>query len=195
MRIPSCREGLTAKSSQVLHKDQQGGGSNELTAEATGKSAASARETGGPNRQNHGSPLDRKQRRGRKRVSSNAVKHGFFSKWLLVQHQDGKESQREYDDLYAAVGKHYQPVGWLEELWVERIAVSSWRLRREIRCESGQISLALAGRRIRPPAIKSGRTGRPGIRPFERPGNRRYDRSSFLAKRKKSLTRCCDMKR
>ena len=41
--------------------------------------------------------------------------------------------------------KHFQPVGWLEELWAEKIAVWSWRLRRLIRCESGLISRALAG--------------------------------------------------
>ncbi len=35
-------------------------------------------------------------------------------------------------------------LGWLEELWVEKIAVWSWRLRRLIRCESGQIDRALA---------------------------------------------------
>jgi hypothetical protein len=75
----------------------------------------------------------------------NAVKHGFFSKWLLVQHSDGKESQDEYDNFYADVRKHFQPIGWLEELWVEKIAVWSWRLRRLIRCESGQIDRALAG--------------------------------------------------
>ncbi len=40
---------------------------------------------------------------------------GFYSKWLLVQHQDGEESQSEYDDFYADVFKHYQPVSWLEE--------------------------------------------------------------------------------
>ena len=77
----------------------------------------------------------------------NAVKHGFFSKWLLVQHSDGKESQDEYDAFYADVRRHFQPVGWLEELWVEKIAVWSWRLRRLIRCESGQIDRALAEHR------------------------------------------------
>jgi hypothetical protein len=82
---------------------------------------------------------------GKKRVSMNAVKHGFFSKWLLVQHSDGKESQDEYDDFYADVRKHFQPIGFLEELWGEKIAVWSWRLRRLIRCESGQIDRALAG--------------------------------------------------
>jgi len=81
---------------------------------------------------------------GKRRVARNAIRHGFFSKWLLVQHQDGRESQSEYDDFYADIRKHYQPVGWLEVLWAEKIAVWSWRLRRLIRCESGQIARALA---------------------------------------------------
>ena len=33
------------------------------------------------------------------RVSRNAIKHGFFSKYLLTQHRDGKKSQDEYDDF------------------------------------------------------------------------------------------------
>ena len=74
----------------------------------------------------------------------NAVRHGFFSKFLLVQHVDGKESQGEFDDFYAKLRKYYQPVGLLEELLMEKIAVGAWRFRRLIRCESGQISKALA---------------------------------------------------
>jgi len=62
----------------------------------------------------------------------------------LVKHPDGKENEGEYADFYAALRKHYEPMDWLEELWVEKIAVWSWRLRRLIRCESGQISKALA---------------------------------------------------
>jgi hypothetical protein len=81
---------------------------------------------------------------GKKRVSRNAKRHGFFSKWLLIHEQNGNESQQEYDNFCAGVQKHYDPVGWLEELWAEKIAVWSWRLRRLIRFESGQISLALA---------------------------------------------------
>ena len=78
------------------------------------------------------------------RVSRNALRHGFYSKWLLVQHQDANESQAEYDELNAAIHEHYQPVGWLEERWVETIAVWSWRLRRVIRYETGQIARTLA---------------------------------------------------
>jgi len=81
---------------------------------------------------------------GKRRVAKNAIRHGFFSKWLLVKHPDGKENEGEYADFYAALRKHYEPMDWLEELWVEKIAVWSWRLRRLIRCESGQISKALA---------------------------------------------------
>src|SRR5437667_2598097 len=81
---------------------------------------------------------------GKKRVSRNALRHGFYSKWLLVQHRDGNESPAEYDELNAAIQEHYQPVGWLEERWLETIAVWSWRLRRVIRYETGQIARALA---------------------------------------------------
>jgi hypothetical protein len=97
------------------------------------------------NRRNSQKSTGPKTATGKKRVSRNAIKQGFYSKWLLVQHRDGKESQDEYDDFYADVHKHFQPVDWLEELWVEKIAVWSWRLRRLIRCESGQIDRALAG--------------------------------------------------
>jgi hypothetical protein len=84
---------------------------------------------------------------GKRRVSRNAIRHGFYSKWLLVRHADGKEDESEYDDSYAAIYKHYQPLGWLEERCVETIAVWSWRLRRVIRYETGQIARALAQRR------------------------------------------------
>jgi hypothetical protein len=62
----------------------------------------------------------------------------------MIPHPDGKQSPREYDDCYAENFKHYQPVGWREERCVETIAVWSWRLRRVIRHESGQIARALA---------------------------------------------------
>ncbi len=115
----------------------------EVKAEGSGKPTVSLRKVES-NRRNSQKSTGPKTATGKKRVSRNAVRHGFFSKFLLIQHRDGKESQGEYDDFYAGVLKHYQPVGWLEELWGEKIAVWSWRLRRLIRCESGQIDRALA---------------------------------------------------
>ncbi|PYV80401.1 MAG: hypothetical protein DMG96_00760 [Acidobacteria bacterium] len=77
-------------------------------------------------------------------IAKNALKHGFFSKCLLIPHPDGKEDPTEYQDFHAALREHYQPLDFLEEPWVEKIAVWSWRLRRLVRCESGQIVRALA---------------------------------------------------
>jgi hypothetical protein len=81
---------------------------------------------------------------GKRMIAKNALKHGFFSKCLLIPHPDGKEDPTEYQDFHAALRAHYQPLDFLEELWVEKIAVWSWRLRRLVRCESGQIARALA---------------------------------------------------
>jgi hypothetical protein len=81
---------------------------------------------------------------GKRTVAKNAVKHGFFSKWLLITHPDGKEDPTEYQKLYAALREHYQPLDVVEELLVEQIASWSWRLRRLLRYESGQIARALA---------------------------------------------------
>jgi hypothetical protein len=116
---------------------------NEGKVEVSRKPTVSLRKAES-NRRNSQKSTGPKTATGKKTVSRNAVRHGFFSKFLLIQHLDGKESQDEYDDFYAGVLKHYQPDGWLEELWGEKIAVWSWRLRRLIRCESGQIDRALA---------------------------------------------------
>jgi hypothetical protein len=125
-------------------KDERTRRCNEVKAEVTEKPTVSLRRIES-NRRNSQKSTGPKTAAGKKRVSRNAVRHGFFSKFLLIHHPDGKESQAEYDDFYDGVRKHYQPVGWLEEAWGEKIVVWSWRLRRLIRCEAGQIDRALAG--------------------------------------------------
>src|SRR5436190_9135454 len=96
------------------------------------------------NRRNAAKSTGPRTQIGKRMVAKNALKHGFFSKCLLIPHPDGKEDPTEYQDLYAALRVHYRALDFLEELWVEKIAVWSWRLRRLLRCESGQIARALA---------------------------------------------------
>jgi hypothetical protein len=115
----------------------------EIAAELQGKRTVSSRKVAA-NRRNAQKSTGPRTPAGKKRVSRNALRHGFYSKWLLVPHRDGNESQAEYDESNTAIHEHYQPVGWLEERWVETIAVWSWRLRRVIRYETGQIARALA---------------------------------------------------
>ena len=85
---------------------------------------------------------------GKARVRGNAVKHGFFSKWLLVKDVDGSESQDEYDEFYAKLRHEYEPVGILEELCLETIVISSWRKRRVMRFERGLVARALVEHRL-----------------------------------------------
>ncbi len=140
----------------------------EVKAEGNGKPTVSRRKVES-NRRNSQKSTGPKTATGKKRVSRNAVRHGFFSKFLLIQHRDGNESQDEYDEFYEDVRKHYQPVDWLEELWLEKIAVWSWRLRRLIRCESGQIDRALAGHRYELKQSKADDLAEPESAPSRNP--------------------------
>jgi hypothetical protein len=92
------------------------------------------------NRKNSLKSTGPKTAAGKRRVSRNAVKFGLFSKYLLVPHADGLESQGELDELRSAMHSHFQPVGVLEEFWVEKIVVCCWRLRRALRTEGGHIA-------------------------------------------------------
>ena len=142
-RSDSENPGASAKPPANNNGQETSEPGHNLAAEASGKRTVSSRKVEA-NRSNARKSTGPKTAAGKKRVSENATKHGFYSKHLLVQHQDGGESQGEYDDFEADVVKHFQPVGWLEKNWVDKIAVWSWRLRRVIRSESGQIARALA---------------------------------------------------
>src|SRR5882724_3305999 len=71
---------------------------NEVKTEVKGEPTISLRKVES-NRRNSQKSTGPKTAAGKKRVSRNAVRHGFFSKFLLIQHRDGKESQNEYDDF------------------------------------------------------------------------------------------------
>lgn len=116
---------------------------DELVTRVGKKPPASSRRIEA-NRQNASKSTGPRTQMGKRMVARNALKHGFFSKCLLIPHPDGKEDASEYQGFYAALRQHYQPLGFLEELWIEKIAVLSWRLRRLMRFESGQIARALA---------------------------------------------------
>ena len=151
------------RSSQTVTPGLQGDG----TAEAE-KATSSTRKVEA-NRRNALKSTGPKTTRGKRTVSRNAMKNGFFSKSLLIQHRDGKETQDEFDSFYADAREHYEPLGWLEELWVEKIAVWSWRLRRLIRCESGQIARALAGNSYKLEKLKASDLAEPESVPSSNP--------------------------
>lgn len=77
---------------------------------------------------------------GKAIVATNAVKHGIFTKDIIVSSTRGKEDEGEYTDMLRNLVDCLAPRNQMESLLVEKIAVDFWRLRRVIRFESGSIA-------------------------------------------------------
>ncbi len=77
---------------------------------------------------------------GKATVSRNAVKHGIFTKDLILKPEVCEESEAEYQALLHGLVESLTPQGEIEILLVEKIAIDYWRLRRVIRFETGSIS-------------------------------------------------------
>lgn len=78
--------------------------------------------------------------KGKAIVSSNAIKHGIFTKDLILSSDIGQENENEYLEVLANLEDSLSPCNQIESLLVEKIAVDFWRLRRTIRFETGSIA-------------------------------------------------------
>ena len=76
---------------------------------------------------------------GKARVRHNALKHGLLAKEVIVPLGDEYEKRAAFYRLLADLGQHYAPVGPIEAMLVEMIAVAYWRLRRATRAEVGEL--------------------------------------------------------
>ena len=76
---------------------------------------------------------------GKAAVRHNALKHALLAKEVVITTGDGREDPDEFSRLHAALTEDLQPVGLLEDMLVEKIAVSYWRLRRLLRVETAEI--------------------------------------------------------
>ncbi|HTR41669.1 MAG TPA: hypothetical protein VMH87_08650 [Pseudomonadales bacterium] len=80
---------------------------------------------------------------GKAASKMNALKHGLRSEQVVVRGRCIKESLREYNTFYQGLRDDLQPCGALEEMLVQQIATTSWRLQRVLRAESGEIALSV----------------------------------------------------
>ena len=75
---------------------------------------------------------------GKARSRWNAFKHGILTSDLLIEALEGYEEEAQaFEELAGALWMDLAPVGKLEEILVERIAVCIWRQKRALRCEAG----------------------------------------------------------
>ena len=84
---------------------------------------------------------------GKSWTRRNALKHGILApallitqgEGLLITQGEGAEDPAEFGELLGGLRKDLAPVGMLEEIMVENIAMCYWRHRRALRCEAGLI--------------------------------------------------------
>jgi len=79
-----------------------------------------------------------KSEQGRAIISQNALKHGVFSKQILLE----GESKKEFEALKIEFHEQFHPRGFLEHLFCERALAAAWRLSRVTQMESMLINHA-----------------------------------------------------
>jgi len=68
----------------------------------------------------------------------NALKHGIFSKAVVLKN----ESQDEYNSLLAGLVEYFDPQGAIEHVLVEKLSTLLWRNRRLIAAEAAEIQMS-----------------------------------------------------
>lgn len=82
---------------------------------------------------------------GRAVSRMNALKHGILSREVLVRGLHVQEDEKELVDLHGRFCEALQPEGPVEEMLVDQIVTSHWRLRRALTAEAGEIALSVDG--------------------------------------------------
>ncbi|MGO9590056.1 MAG: hypothetical protein ACLP3K_08450 [Candidatus Acidiferrales bacterium] len=72
---------------------------------------------------------------GKQRSKYNARKHGIFSQEIVLK----DESRSQYESLLAGLLDYFEPIGFLEEMLVEKLATLLWRQRRLLVAENAEI--------------------------------------------------------
>jgi len=92
------------------------------------------------NRQNAQRSTGPTSSEGKQRSSANSFKHGVFADRLFGNPSQPALDREQYERLYAGFKEHYDPIGFVENLLVEKIATESLRQTRLLGYE--QIVLA-----------------------------------------------------
>lgn len=78
---------------------------------------------------------------GAARSRWNALTHGALAKSIIPFSLEPYESRQAFDDLLSVLCDELAPASAIEEMLVERIAVSYWRLARLLRAEAASIAI------------------------------------------------------
>jgi hypothetical protein len=97
------------------------------------------------NRRNAGKSTGPRTAAGKAASRMNAVKHGILSGMVVVRGLRIQEHEEEYEALRKRCFESLAPEGPVEEMLVERVVMTQWRLRRAVLAETGEIALSVDG--------------------------------------------------
>src|SRR5215467_3275024 len=130
-RSPEIKEAKPMEASEktVVSIDERRTANSQFETVSQGKLNA--------NRENAKKSTGPRTPRGKAYSRRNAIKHGLFTQcWQDFTLQG--ESQEDYDRLVDGLHQQFEPLGRAEELEVERMVVSWWRLHRAWRYENSE---------------------------------------------------------
>lgn len=91
------------------------------------------------NRRNSRLSTGPKTQQGKSWSRRNRLKHGILASALLITEGEGAEDRAQFEELLSGIYRDRRPVGTLEEMLIEKLAVCWWRMKRVLRCEAGLI--------------------------------------------------------
>jgi len=91
------------------------------------------------NQQNAQRSTGPKTANGKAVAKMNAAKQGIFAQQVVLKGQFHEEKAREFQRLHKHYWQYLAPVGPVEEMLVDRIVTTHWRLQRVLIAERGEI--------------------------------------------------------
>jgi hypothetical protein len=92
------------------------------------------------NRRNAQHSTGPKTAQGKKHSRSNARKHGIFTSETVIAQGAPGEDPGEFNEILVGLDEYFQPVGYLEDLLVQKVGVCLWREKRGYLSEAGAIA-------------------------------------------------------
>jgi DNA-binding helix-hairpin-helix protein with protein kinase domain len=83
-----------------------------------------------------GGPAGPTTQRGKQKSRQNATKHGIFAVGIVRRRESVAEYLKSVEDMVETV----QPMGRLEEILVEKLAMLVWRYRRLLQAEAAEVA-------------------------------------------------------
>jgi hypothetical protein len=88
------------------------------------------------NRQNAARSTGPRSAAGKERSRLNALKHGLLASEAVNRLIEGEPARTAFDALAERLAGYYRPLGPVEEILVEKVAIATWRLKRILRFEA-----------------------------------------------------------